>query len=85
MKTLIIGGVAAGTKAAAKLKRLDRKEDVEIVTESDSISYAGCGLTAQPARYAFICSLAASAKVLMPAAGQCAQRSSRSGREPAWR
>ncbi|MGN0434611.1 MAG: FAD-dependent oxidoreductase [Bilifractor sp.] len=44
MKTLIIGGVAAGTKAAAKLKRLDRKEDVEIVTESDSISYAGCGL-----------------------------------------
>ena len=48
-------------------------------------SYAGCGLTAQPARYAFICSLAASAKVLMPAAGQCAQRSSRSGREPAWR
>lgn len=44
MKILIIGGVAAGTKAAAKLKRENRKDDVTILTMSKDISYAGCGL-----------------------------------------
>ena len=44
MKVLIIGGVAAGTKAAAKLKRMDRSLDVTIVTKGKEISYAGCGL-----------------------------------------
>lgn len=44
MKVLIIGGVAAGTKTAAKLKREDRNIDVTIITESKDISYAGCGL-----------------------------------------
>lgn len=44
MKYVIIGGVAAGTKAAAKLKRLDRQAEVKIFTRSTDISYAGCGL-----------------------------------------
>ena len=44
MKILVIGGVAAGTKAAAKLMREDRSNDVTILTKSDDISYAGCGL-----------------------------------------
>lgn len=44
MKVLIIGGVAAGTKAAAKLKREDPKAEVLIITKSEDISYAGCGL-----------------------------------------
>lgn len=44
MKVLIIGGVAAGTKTAAKLKRLDRSAEVTILTQSRDISYAGCGL-----------------------------------------
>ena len=44
MKVLIVGGVAAGTKAAAKLKREDRSADVRIITKSKDISYAGCGL-----------------------------------------
>ena len=44
MKYLILGGVAAGTKAAAKLKRCDRSAEVRIVTKSRDISYAGCGL-----------------------------------------
>lgn len=44
MKVLIIGGVAAGTKAAAKIKRLDRSAQVKILTKSTDISYAGCGL-----------------------------------------
>ena len=44
MKVLIIGGVAAGTKTAAKLKRLNRGMDVTLITSSKEISYAGCGL-----------------------------------------
>lgn len=44
MKVLIIGGVAAGTKVAAKLKREDRSREVTILTNSKDISYAGCGL-----------------------------------------
>ena len=44
MKVLIIGGVAAGTKVAAKLKREDRSLDVTILTKDKDISYAGCGL-----------------------------------------
>lgn len=45
MKVLIIGGVAAGTKAAAKLKRRNPDTDVTIITKSKEISYAwvlGC-------------------------------------------
>ena len=44
MKVLIIGGVAAGTKTAAKLKRADRSADITLITNSNDISYAGCGL-----------------------------------------
>ena len=44
MKVLVIGGVAAGTKTAAKLKRVDRSIQVTIITKDKDISYAGCGL-----------------------------------------
>ncbi len=44
MKVLVIGGVAAGTKAAAKIKRQDRGAQVKILTKGQEISYAGCGL-----------------------------------------
>lgn len=44
MKVLIIGGVAAGTKVAAKLKRENRDCEITILTKSKEISYAGCGL-----------------------------------------
>lgn len=44
MKIVVVGGVAAGTKAAAKLKREDRSAQVEVYTKSRDISYAGCGL-----------------------------------------
>ncbi len=44
MKYVILGGVAAGTKAAAKLKRCDQNADVRIYTKGEDISYAGCGL-----------------------------------------
>lgn len=44
MKIVILGGVAAGTKAAAKLKRENRGAEVVLYTKSRDISYAGCGL-----------------------------------------
>ncbi len=44
MKVLVIGGVAAGTKAAAKIRRQDQSAEVRILTKSEDISYAGCGL-----------------------------------------
>ncbi len=44
MKVLVLGGVAAGTKVAAKLKREDRSCEVTILTKGRDISYAGCGL-----------------------------------------
>lgn len=44
MRVVIVGGVAAGTKVAAKLKREDRSAEVTILTKGKDISYAGCGL-----------------------------------------
>ena len=44
MKLLVIGGVAAGTKVAAKYKRVMPEAEVTIVTKGRDISYAGCGL-----------------------------------------
>ncbi len=44
MKVLVLGGVAAGTKAAAKLMREDRSCEVTVLTKGRDISYAGCGL-----------------------------------------
>lgn len=44
MKILVIGGVAAGTKTAAKLKREDRTAEVTVLAKDKDISYAGCGL-----------------------------------------
>lgn len=44
MNVVVIGGVAAGTKAAAKLMRQDRSAQVTVYTKAQDISYAGCGL-----------------------------------------
>lgn len=44
MKVLVLGGVAAGTKIAAKLKREDRGMEVLVLNKGKNISYAGCGL-----------------------------------------
>lgn len=43
-KLLVIGGVASGTKAAAKAIRENPDLEVTVLTEEDYISYAGCGL-----------------------------------------
>ena len=44
MKIVIIGGVAAGTKVAAKLKRERPQDEIVLYTKGKDISYAGCGL-----------------------------------------
>jgi NADPH-dependent 2,4-dienoyl-CoA reductase/sulfur reductase-like enzyme/rhodanese-related sulfurtransferase len=43
-RLLVIGGVAAGPKAAAKARRCDPEMEIVIYQEEDDISYAGCGL-----------------------------------------
>lgn len=44
MKVVIIGGVTAGPKAAARIIRLLPDTDVTIVEQGSVLSYAGCGL-----------------------------------------
>jgi NADPH-dependent 2,4-dienoyl-CoA reductase/sulfur reductase-like enzyme/rhodanese-related sulfurtransferase len=41
---LVIGGVAAGPKAAAKARRCDPEMEIIVYQEEEEISYAGCGL-----------------------------------------
>lgn len=43
-KLVVIGGVAAGTKAAAKAKREHPDWEVTVLEKGKDISYAGCGL-----------------------------------------
>ncbi len=43
-RLLVIGGVAAGPKAAAKARRCDPEMEIVIYQVEDEISYAGCGL-----------------------------------------
>lgn len=43
-KIVILGGVAAGTKAAAKIRRLNPEAQIDVYTEDTNISYSACGL-----------------------------------------
>ena len=44
MKVVIIGGVAGGATAAARIRRLDEQAEIIIFERSGYISYANCGL-----------------------------------------
>lgn len=44
MKVVIVGGVAGGATAAARIKRLDEKAEIIIFERSGYVSYANCGL-----------------------------------------
>ena len=44
MKVVIIGGVAAGASAAARLRRLDENAEIILLEKGQFISYANCGL-----------------------------------------
>jgi NADPH-dependent 2,4-dienoyl-CoA reductase/sulfur reductase-like enzyme len=43
-RIVVIGGVAAGTSAASKAKRIDPNADVKIIQEESVVSYAACGI-----------------------------------------
>lgn len=44
MKIVIVGGVAGGATAAARIRRLDEKAEIIVFERSGYISYANCGL-----------------------------------------
>ena len=44
MKVVIVGGVAGGATAAARLRRLDESAEIIVFERSGYISYANCGL-----------------------------------------
>lgn len=44
MKFIIIGGVAGGATAAARLRRLDEYAEIIVIEKSGHVSYANCGL-----------------------------------------
>ena len=44
MKVVIVGGVAGGATAAARIRRLDEKAEIVIFERTGNISYANCGL-----------------------------------------
>ena len=44
MKTVMIGGVAGGASAAARLRRLDESAEIIILERGDYVSFANCGL-----------------------------------------
>lgn len=44
MKTIIIGGVAGGASAAARLRRLDESAEIILLERGGYISFANCGL-----------------------------------------
>ena len=44
MKVVIVGGVAGGATAAARIRRLDENAEIVVFERSGYISYANCGL-----------------------------------------
>ena len=44
MRVLIVGGVAGGATAAARIRRLDENAEITVFERSGYISYANCGL-----------------------------------------
>ncbi len=44
MRTIIIGGVAAGMSAATRLRRLDEQREIIVFERGEYVSFANCGL-----------------------------------------
>ncbi len=44
MKVIIVGGVAGGASAAARLRRLDERAEILLLERGEHISFANCGL-----------------------------------------
>lgn len=44
MKVIVVGGVAAGASAAARLRRLDEKAEIIMFEQGEHVSFSNCGL-----------------------------------------
>ena len=44
MKVVIVGGVAGGATAAARIRRLNEQAEIVVFERSGYVSYANCGL-----------------------------------------
>ena len=44
MKTVIVGGVAAGASTGARLRRLDESAEIVVLERDHYVSFANCGL-----------------------------------------
>ncbi len=44
MKHIIVGGVAGGATAAARIRRIDEHAEIILFEKGNDISYANCGL-----------------------------------------
>ena len=44
MKVVIVGGVAGGASAAARLRRLDEQAEIILLERGEFVSFANCGL-----------------------------------------
>ncbi len=64
LRVVIVGGVTAGPKTAARLRRLDERANITIVEKGGFLSYSGCGLPG------YISGKVASPKALM-ISGDC--------------
>ncbi|HNI61589.1 MAG TPA: NAD(P)-binding protein, partial [Pseudomonadota bacterium] len=43
-RVVIVGGVAGGASAAARLRRLDEFADITLIERGPDVSFANCGL-----------------------------------------
>lgn len=44
LRILVVGGVALGSKAACRAKRVDPKAEVRLIDRDEYVSYGGCGI-----------------------------------------
>ena len=44
MRIIIIGGIASGMSAAAKLRRLDKEAEIKVYEKTPIVSFGACGL-----------------------------------------
>ena len=44
LRVVVVGGVAAGPKAASRILRVCPEADVTVIEKGTLLSYAGCGL-----------------------------------------
>ena len=50
MKVVIVGGVAGGASAAARIRRLDEHAQIIMIERNGYVSYANCGLRSEERR-----------------------------------